>query len=69
MKNEQIIEESWKKFKVADDNNRLRLGDAAAELLEICYLIEKLPASPLQTEISLRTSNLRIRMTENAGPN
>jgi hypothetical protein len=62
----QIIEESWQKFKAADDYNRLRLGDAATELLEICHMIEQLPASPLQTAISLKASGLRHRMAEQA---
>lgn len=66
MTQEQIIEESWQKFKAADDCNRLRLGDAATELLEVCHLIERLPASPLQTEISLKASELRRRMAEQA---
>ena len=64
MTKKQTIEESWQKFKAADDYNRLRLGDAAEELLEICYLIEQLPASSLQTEISVKASELRRRMNE-----
>ena len=60
------IEESWQKFKAADEYNRLRLGDAATELLEICHRIERLPASQLQTDISLKASELRRRMAEQA---
>ena len=60
------IEESWQKFKAADEYNRLRLGDAATELLEICHMIERLPASQLQTDISLKASELRRRMAEQA---
>lgn len=62
---EQFIKKAYEKFKSADDYNRLRLGDVATELLEICYLIEKLPSSLLQTEISLKTSNLRNRIIDN----
>lgn len=56
------IELAWERFKSADENNRLRLGDAADVMISICHLIEQLPASPLQTEISLRASELRRRM-------
>lgn len=56
------IELAWERFKATDENNRLRLGDAADVLMSICHLIEQLPASPLQTEISLRASELRRRM-------
>jgi hypothetical protein len=61
---QELIEESWQKFKSADENNRLRIGDAADALFSICLLIEKLDASPLQTEISLRASELMRRMKE-----
>ncbi len=68
MTKDQIIEESWQQFKAADDCNRLRLGDAAVELLEICHLIERLPASLLKTEISIKASELRRRMAKQAKP-
>lgn len=54
------------KVKAADDYNRLRLGDAAEELYAICFMLERLPASELQTEISLKASDLARRMTEQA---
>ena len=61
-----LLDRGWEQFKAADENNHLRLGDAADALLSICHLIEQLPASPLQTEISLRASELRRRMADQA---
>lgn len=58
---------AWEQFEAADNMNRLRLGDAADELLQIQHMIEALPASEQQTAISERASQLQHRMKDNVG--
>lgn len=59
---------AFEKFQQADRMNRLRLGDAAEELLQIQYVIEDLPPSEQQTQLSQRSHALLQRMRDNVGP-
>lgn len=59
---------AFEQLQQADRMNRLRLGDAAEELLQIQYMVEALPGSPQQTAVSDRMHALLQRMRSNVGP-
>lgn len=59
---DQKIAAAWQEICRADENNRLRVGDAALGVLKICHMIERLPASHEQTELSLACATLYQRM-------